>query len=114
MVKLLWFLAVVLVCGAAAQATDKPGESALGKATLSPEQVAALRERGPDGLAEALRVYDGLQQEQSQRMFSCFAAPEATPSHAQANLEAWRAAIDQIGAQRGCTVSRLYWYTDFN
>jgi hypothetical protein len=26
--------------------------------------------------------------------------------------DAWRAAIDQIGGQRSCTVSRLYWYTD--
>jgi hypothetical protein len=112
MAKLLGFLAVVFACGAAAGAADQPAESVLGKAVPRPEQVAALRARGPDGLAEALRVYDELRQEQSQRMFSCAALSAETSSDGDTNLEAWRAAIDQIGGQRGCTVSRLYWYTD--
>lgn len=59
--------------------------------------IAELRERGPEGLAEALRTFDALQER---------GASEET-------LEAWREAIDQIGGQRTCSISRLYWHTDF-
>jgi hypothetical protein len=110
MAKVMWILAAVFVFGAARQAIAEATDSSLGKRP-SPGQVAALRERGPDGLAEALRIYDGLQLEQAQRMFSC-AAPPPPSSDSAGDLEAWSAAIDQIGAQRNCTVSRLYWYTD--
>src|SRR5690348_8140290 len=110
MTKAVPFLAALLAgslaCGAIAETPD----SGTGKAPL-PEQVTALRARGPEGLTEALRTYDLLEREQAQRMFSCSRPPTATDDNA-GNLSAWRAAVDQIGGQRGCTVSRLYWYTD--
>ena len=102
MAKMVWIMTAVVVIGTFSPAIGAPPK---------PEQVAALRERGPDGLAEALRIYDGIQLAQPQRMFSCAAQPEPSPDGAS-DLEAWSAAIDQIGAQRSCTVSRLYWYTD--
>jgi hypothetical protein len=102
MAKLVCILAAVVVIG-----TSSP---AIG-VRPQPEQVAALRDRGPDGLAEALRIYDGLQLEQQQRLFWC-AAPPAPSADGAGALEAWSAAIDQIGAQRSCTMSRLYWYTN--
>jgi hypothetical protein len=102
MAKTVWILVAVFVIGAAGPAIGAPPSS---------EQVAALRERGPEGLAEALRIYDGLQAEQKQRMYSCVTPAEPSPDGAR-DLEAWSTAIDQIGAQRGCMVPRLYWYTD--
>lgn len=110
MARLTWVFAALFVYGATVPGTDKSSED---RAKLPrPEMIAALRARGPEGLAEALHIYDGLQQEQSQRMFSCVASSKETSPDGDANLAAWRAAIDQIGAQRNCTVSRLYWYTD--
>src|SRR5688572_7088323 len=98
MAKVTWVLAAVFACGAPGRAIAETTDSTRGKRPL-PQQVAALRERGPDGLAEALRIYDGLQLEERQRMFSCAAPPELS-SESAGELEAWRAAIDQIGAQR--------------
>jgi hypothetical protein len=60
-------------------------------------------------LVEALRLCDVAQAEDRQRLFSCIAQPKPDDG---ANMTAWAAAIDQIGGQRSCTVSRLYWYTD--
>src|SRR4051794_38854217 len=111
MAKLSLVFAALFVLGATVQGADKNSEGRAAKLP-EPEMVAALHARGPDGLAEALHIYDGLQQEQSQRMFSCFAAPNETSTNGDASLAAWRAAIDEIGAQRNCVVSRLYWYTD--
>jgi hypothetical protein len=110
MVKATWILAAVFICGGAARAIAEGSDSETGKRPR-PEQVAALRERGPDGLKEALRIYDGVQLEQAQQSYSCRGQIEPS-TEAAGGLAAWSAAIDQIGAQRGCTVSRLYWYTD--
>jgi hypothetical protein len=105
-----WTLTAVLMCGAAlaaitSLATDKKPDA------LSPERIAKLRSQGPEGLVEALRMYDIAQAEDQQRMLSCFVQPQAEDG---TNMTAWNAAIDQIGGQRGCAVSRLYWYTDLN
>jgi hypothetical protein len=104
-------LVAAFVCSMAFRAIAESQNSGPAKPP-GPEQVAALRERGPEGLAEALRACDHLQAEQRQRMFSCFVQPELSPDRGNDELKAWTAAIDQIGAQRGCMVSRLYWYTD--
>src|SRR3954463_9590530 len=116
MVKTTWILAAVFVCGGAAHAIAEESDFATDKQPR-PEQVAALRERGPDGLKEALRIYDelqlfsGLQREPAPNIFSC-AGQIKPPAEVAGGIDAWGTAIDQIGAQRGCTVSRLYWYTD--
>ena len=61
------------------------------------EQVAReLRELGPAGLQEALRMRD-----------------EAVQHDATAESEkTWRCFVDRVAAQRDASVSRLYWYTD--
>lgn len=96
--------------------------------------IAAMRALGPDGLENALAAYDQLQEqrsaqkEQRQRLvvatkagipakgegsvMSRLAAVEADITKLDTELARLRDAIDQIGGQRSCSVSRLYWYTD--
>jgi hypothetical protein len=97
--------------------------------------VAAFRANGPEGLDAALSLHDGLEKqhaqlqekiarletEQGASTGKAAKASQPEPSLADARrqladvtaqLESWREAIDQIGGQRTCTVSRLYWYTD--
>jgi hypothetical protein len=100
--------------------------------------VASLRESGQNGLDVALAAYDALQKQQGilQQAILRYeangsyeeasydknpkaAAPDDRLASARrqldeitAQLDAWRTAIDEIGGQRGCTVSRLYWHTD--
>lgn len=106
------FLATLVACSmvpAAVSSAVAAGEKP--KETLSPERIAELRARGPEGLADALRMYDVAKAEDQQRMFSCAFRPEP---EGHATMTAWNAAIDQVGGQRGCAVSRLYWYTDLD
>lgn len=65
---------------ARAELTDRP-------------DVAALRARGPAGLAELLARYD-----------------RASPSE----REALAASVDAVAAQRHATASRLYWFTELD
>jgi hypothetical protein len=100
--------------------------------------VASLREAGQNGLDVALSAYEALQKQQailqeailryeSDSKFDDVSYGKGSKATAPENrlasdrrqldeitaeLEAWRMAIDEIGAQRGCSVSRLYWYTD--
>lgn len=111
MVRLMWMLVTIVGLGAALSSGATWAEGEKPNAPLTPERVAELRARGPEGLAEALRMYDVAQAEDRQRMFYCAALPE--PSERD-NMAAWSKAIDQIGGQRNCAVSRLYWYTDSN
>ncbi|HEY3393801.1 MAG TPA: hypothetical protein VGK58_13905 [Lacipirellulaceae bacterium] len=102
--------------------------------------VASLREAGQSGLDAALTAYDALQKQQatlqeailryesdstfddvSYGKSSKATAPEdrlasdrRRLAQIAAQLEAWRTAIDEIGSQRGCTISRLYWHTDLD
>jgi hypothetical protein len=99
--------------------------------------IALLRERGPKGLAEAFAGHERFKRERG-RLEQVIAdleletqagtvgkkAVEENEAHqalAKARLQLAnvdrqtqfaREAIDQVGGQRGCTVSRLYWYTD--
>jgi hypothetical protein len=100
--------------------------------------VASLREAGQNGLDVALSAYDALQKQQAilQKAILRYESDstfddvsygknsKATTSEDRlasdrrrlaeitAQLEGWRTVIDEIGSQRGCTVSRLYWHTD--
>jgi hypothetical protein len=100
------------------------------------KSVAALRARGQQGLDEALRTYDALQaelaklkqQENELHSVALFGEPGKADRDAEAEARFTQirkqvneldrrigraaAAIDQIGGQRSCTVSRLYWHTD--
>lgn len=64
------------------------GDALSSDGVVSQQAVAALREAGPQGLAEALRKYDESKD------------PRLLPI------------IDAVAAQRDAVWSRLYWYTD--
>jgi hypothetical protein len=90
------------------------------------ETIAILRERGPDGLQLALEAHDRLQadvQKQQAELDKLVATDfngkkepiaklEASIAETNRQLERTAAAVDQIGGQRSCSISRLYWYTD--
>lgn len=133
----VWFC--LLVCGCAAAAVGKgpggPSQAAF-EVSAAPKSDAALRARGPQGLEEALRVYDALQaelqtltgKENELQTPALFGEPEngqrdadvdaqyeeirKQVSELEQRLERMAAAIDRVGGQRSCTASRLYWYTD--
>jgi hypothetical protein len=42
------------------------------------------------------------------------AAVEQRRAAMESQIASLRDAIDQVGGQRGCSVSRLYWYTDLD
>ncbi len=103
MAKLLLILAGFFVCGTSAKGADE----GVGKQPPRPEAVRVLREHGPDGLAQALHTYDGLVQDQSQQMFSCFVAPEKLSPNGEHNLDACaprstRSAGNAAAPCRGC------------
>jgi hypothetical protein len=91
-------------------------------------RIASLRAQGPEGLAKALRAHDKLQQanmklEEERNRLSVSGNKGETDSAAEIErkmaalnrqLDKLRVAIDQIGGQRSCAVSRLYWYTDLS
>ncbi len=97
-----------------------------GKFSVDAQEIASLRARGPEGLGEALENYDNLLaqygrlQEQLTRLNlegvdghkEAIAAIERETAALEPQLAGWRAAIDRIGGQRTCAVSRLFWYTD--
>ena len=125
MVRLLRVVAGFFLCAAAFKAPAKNLASEMDARPPRQEVVASLRAHGPNGLAEALHTYDRLRQEQERLQQQAnqlstdfagkkesLAAIEKQMATLEPNLKAWQAAIDQIGGQRGCTVSRLYWYTD--
>jgi hypothetical protein len=78
-----------------------------------------LRGEGPAGLQKALASYDeaveALAKDEQKAMFSCIAVPTSDTSREalKAAVEAAAAMVDEVAGQRNATVSRLYWYTDF-
>jgi len=127
----------LLLCSLAwGTAVGKGPSVAAGDAAKPTRSVAALRARGPEGLAEALRAYDQLRAEHAKlegeqnALHSVALFGEAGKGDRDAEVEAKfqhvakqiaklegrmekaAAVIDRIGGQRRCTVSRLYWYTD--
>jgi hypothetical protein len=106
-----WILVAGFVWGVVLGALATRADAAESNGPLTAEKIARFRERGPEGLVEALRSYDLAQAEDRQRMFSCAFRPEP---ERQPTMTAWNIAIDEVGGQRGCAVSRLYWYTNLN
>ena len=99
-------------------------------ANQAPRAVTSesLRAAGPAGLDQALQSYDRLRQEQDQLTAEAdrigrtdfdgkkdqLLTIERRSAELQARIDSLQKAIDQIGGQRGCSVSRLYWYTDLD
>lgn len=84
---------------------------------------AQLREWGSRGLTIALESYDmllaeksGLQKRLDQEYLTLGPDEIAKIEHRinalEGRLKRYATRVDEIGGQRGCTVSRLYWHTD--
>ena len=121
-------MAGVICCAAPAWGDE-------GLALLDQATINALRERGPEGLVRVIAAYERLNLDANISVAESELAAatsllnpvdttperEANAAERRARLERLRsqqsqlrAAIDQIGGQRSCTVSRLYWYTDLD
>lgn len=88
--------------------------------------VPTIKQRSPAELERALAEYDKLQQaitqlqaqsdELQQKGYdenkASIVALEQQRIELNGRLDTARNDIDQLGSQRGCAVSRLYWYTD--
>jgi hypothetical protein len=68
--------------------------------------IKRLRERGPAGLDALLRTHAQTLQRQELPLLTRFAGAEDT------ELSRLNRALDRVGGQRDCAVSRLYWHTD--
>src|SRR5436853_415308 len=108
MVALRWTMTILLICGAAVEAARTA--SVAGDSKPAPESVAQLRERGPDGLKQALRSYDGLREERARLQQEAKnlngGVEDNTESIAEIDgqiaalaprIAGWQAAIDDIG-----------------
>jgi hypothetical protein len=97
-----------------------------GDGNATEEMIAILRDRGSGGLQQALDAHDRLQNEQQKLQTELdqltavaydgnkeqIIKLEANIAESNRQIERMTAVIDQIGGQRSCSVSRLYWYTD--
>ena len=106
------------MAGASEQCGVAPGEPS--------ESTEKLRAEGPAGLAEALKPLDELQaklaelQKESERLNldgwdknkEAIERVDGQMQEVNSQLDDLRKVVDQVGRQRGCSVSRLYWHTD--
>ena len=129
----------LLVCSRArGTAVEKGPARPTGNAATPTNSVAVRRVPVLEGLEEALPQFDKFQAEyrscraQQNQLHSAALFGEAGKGDRDDEVEARfekvgkqlaelerriaraAAAIDQIGGQRSCTVSRLYWYTDLD
>ena len=129
----------LLVCVALAAAQSIQTAFAGSGPECIARRAAILRERGPQGLDEALAsdaqlsarrkaLQETIAKLEREIESGAVARKGVKPSNPQDALDKarqqlafldyqhalWRDAIDQIGGQRGCTLSRLYWYTDLD
>jgi hypothetical protein len=119
MFKSSWIVCGLIAGGiaVAAMASERV-QSAAGQAPRV-ETIASLRAAGPAGLERALAAYDQLRQQEE--MLTSRAAQSDNESLANGKgqsvklvrqIASIEKAIDEIGGVRGCSVSRLYWYTN--
>jgi hypothetical protein len=106
-------LALVCVPVAAALAAKKSGRTDPVEAILSQDEgvraaaASQLRQRGPAALDELFAMRDGL----IQRRDLAAGEPDVWASLNEQLLRLDEA-IDRVGSQRHCAISRLYWHTD--
>jgi hypothetical protein len=88
--------------------------------------IADLRAQGPNGLQRVLGRLDELQAQlaslnetltqlyanSGENQKEQIAAVEREVVEINAKIEKLQPVIDQVGGQRGCSISRMYWYTD--
>ncbi len=112
MAKSTWILMGLFLTAATANAAKPMDNETIASELPRPETVAALRARGPEGLAEAVRIYDLAVAKRGRLNLMSRAVPPEEMAQLDREVEAWRTAVDEIGAQRGAATSRLYWYTN--
>jgi hypothetical protein len=120
MTKIVSFFAILLATlVATGLRAEQRDQSAL-------ESTSKLRSAGPDGLNRILNAYDSLEQRAAQLDEELvklhqhdkeddkqrIAAIDFELNSIRDQMKNLRAQIDEVGGQRGCIVSRLYWYTD--
>jgi hypothetical protein len=125
-----WCVILGLIAGGMATeavAAEQIQQSAVNQASRV-VTAESLRAAGPAGLDRALQSYDQLRQEQNRLSAEAdrigrtdidgkkepLLAIERRIEELQSRIDSVQKTIDQIGGQRGCSVSRLYWYTDIN
>lgn len=127
MLRRVWILSGIFLCGSV-QALAGSQNVVADSQPPQKASIESLRARGPEGLAQVLSAYDGLskqraelEQEINQQVRSNFEGHKESIARLEkqivatdTEMKAWQPAIDQIGGQRSCTVSRLYWYTDLD
>jgi hypothetical protein len=127
MTKIWCILWGVVVFGVAMEvAAEQTMQNAANQAPPK-ETAESLRAEGPDGLDRALAAFDRLRQQQEQLQAELnqqyrpgfednkeSLAIEGRSAELGRRIERVAKTIDEIGGQRGCTVSRLYWYTDLD
>ncbi len=112
MAKTIWIWMGFFLIVTAANAAAPMANAATENEPPGAETIAALRARGPEGLAKAVRNYDLAVAKRTRLNLMCRVVPPEETAQLDGEVEAWRAAVDEIGSQRGCTTSRLYWHTD--
>src|SRR5947207_1175524 len=122
MARFVWILSGFVLCGGVLQTVAKTQDAGIDGQPPQKEAIASLRARGPEGLEQALNIYDGLQKDREQLQHQMgqvsaagakgnketIATIEKQIAGIDGRMKAWQAAIEQIGSQRSCTVSRLY------
>jgi hypothetical protein len=83
-------------------------KQAIGCYPLHAAPIEKLRAAGPAGLDELFALRDSLQAQLAKE------ANEHLAADLRHRLRDLDAIIDQVGKQRYCSRSRLYWYTDFD
>ena len=128
MAKLLCVFIVLIVCGAANAGTSGKPQQSVAVRNVASQSIESLRADGRAGLDRALASYDKVRAELAQVAAECeqlhqkgygdnkqaILALEKRMEDLNRRIDAMQLAIDQIGGQRGCSVSRLYWYTDLD
>ncbi len=96
MVKATWILTGLLLLAAAANDVAPAAETGNKTDTsepVGPAAVAALRARGPAGLAEAVRMYDLAVANRARLSLMCRAVPPEEKAQLDRDVAAWRAAV---------------------
>jgi hypothetical protein len=128
MAKMWSVFAGLLVCAAAIAAAAAEAAQTIGVQMPTMESAESLRAQGQAGLDRALGTYDKLQADLAQLQAESMQLNQAGFENNKESLlaidkrmaelnrriNAMQPVIDQIGSQRGCSVSRLYWYTDLD
>ncbi|MEX2187168.1 MAG: hypothetical protein WD875_10255 [Pirellulales bacterium] len=101
----------VWACGGYGSARLTARELAAADNGESAALVGELRALGPEGLEAILAIRDAAAVEEGPLASQSPIGPPPKPSERMTRLDAL---VDRVAAQRGASMSRLYWYTDLD